>query len=108
MPVKRPSPARLIAASLAFSVVTLLHPYTGLTLVAAGGGVLLAFVPSSLVLSVTTYISTDIAAVPLLWVIPLALYLLTFILVFARLLIQFARLEFWPSLLPLENVNLIL
>jgi hypothetical protein len=44
---------------------------------------LLAFVPSSLMLSVTTYISTDIAAVPLLWVIPLALYLLTFILVFA-------------------------
>ena len=46
--------------------------------------VLLAFVPSSLMLSVTTYISTDIAAVPLLWVIPLALYLLTFILVFAK------------------------
>lgn len=45
--------------------------------------VLLAFVPSSLMLSVTTYLSTDIAAIPLLWVIPLALYLLTFILVFA-------------------------
>lgn len=43
----------------------------------------LAFVPSSLVLGVTTYITTDIAAVPLLWVIPLALYLLTFVLVFA-------------------------
>jgi hypothetical protein len=35
-------------------------------------------------LGVTTYISTDVAAAPLLWVIPLALYLLTFILVFAR------------------------
>jgi hypothetical protein len=45
--------------------------------------VLLAFVPSSLMLSVTTYISADIAAIPLLWVVPLALYLLTFILVFA-------------------------
>ena len=44
---------------------------------------LLAFVPSGLMLSVTTYISTDIAAVPLMWVIPLALYLLTFVLVFA-------------------------
>ena len=32
----------------------------------------------------TTHISTDIAAVPLLWVIPLALYLATFVLVFAR------------------------
>jgi hypothetical protein len=46
--------------------------------------VLLAFVPSSLMLSVTTYISTDITPVPLLWVIPLGLYLLTFILVFAK------------------------
>ncbi|MBI2378876.1 MAG: fused MFS/spermidine synthase [Deltaproteobacteria bacterium] len=45
---------------------------------------LLAAVPSSLMLSVTTYVSTDIAAIPLLWVIPLALYLVTFILVFAR------------------------
>ena len=45
---------------------------------------LLSFVPSSLLMSVTTYLSTDIAAIPLLWVVPLALYLLTFILVFAR------------------------
>lgn len=42
----------------------------------------LAFAPSSLMLAVTTYISTDIAAVPLLWVLPLALYLLTFVLAF--------------------------
>lgn len=45
---------------------------------------LLALVPSSLLLGVTTHIATDIASVPLLWVVPLALYLLTFILVFAR------------------------
>jgi tetratricopeptide (TPR) repeat protein len=44
----------------------------------------LSFVPSSLLLGVTTYISTDIAAIPLLWVIPLALYLFSFVLVFAR------------------------
>ncbi len=44
----------------------------------------LSLVPSSLLLGVTTYISTDIAAAPLLWVVPLALYLLTFILTFAR------------------------
>ena len=43
-----------------------------------------SFVPSSLMLGVTTHISTDIAAVPLLWVVPLALYLATFMLVFAR------------------------
>ena len=46
--------------------------------------VLLAFVPASLMLGVTNYISTDIASVPLLWVIPLALYLLTLVLAFAR------------------------
>lgn len=44
----------------------------------------LAFVPSSLMLGVTTYFTTDIAAIPLLWVVPLAIYLLSFILVFAR------------------------
>lgn len=44
----------------------------------------LSFVPSSLLLGVTTYLSTDVAAVPLLWVVPLALYLMTFIVVFAR------------------------
>ena len=43
----------------------------------------LAFVPSSLMLGATTHISTDIAAVPLLWVLPLGLYLLTFVLTFA-------------------------
>jgi hypothetical protein len=47
--------------------------------------VLLAAVPSSLMLGVTTYITTDIAAIPLLWVLPLALYLLSFILVFAHI-----------------------
>ncbi|MDA8126243.1 MAG: hypothetical protein M0009_13780, partial [Deltaproteobacteria bacterium] len=47
--------------------------------------VLLAFVPSSLMLGVTTFLSTDVAAIPLFWVVPLALYLLSFILVFARI-----------------------
>lgn len=44
----------------------------------------LAFAPSSLMLGATTHITTDIAPVPLLWVAPLAVYLLTFILAFAR------------------------
>ncbi len=51
--------------------------------------IVLALVPSSLLLGVTTYITTDLAAVPLLWVLPLAIYLLTFILAFGR----------WPRLL---------
>lgn len=46
--------------------------------------VALTAVPSSLLLGVTQYITTDLVVVPVLWVIPLAMYLLTFILVFAR------------------------
>ena len=49
-----------------------------------GRWILWAFIPSSLMLGVTAYLTTDIASVPLLWVIPLALYLLTFVIVFAR------------------------
>ncbi len=44
----------------------------------------LSFVPSSLMLACTTFITTDVAAVPLLWILPLGLYLLTFIIAFAR------------------------
>jgi hypothetical protein len=44
----------------------------------------LAAVPASLMLSVTTYLTTDVAAVPLLWVLPLSIYLLTFIFAFAK------------------------
>jgi hypothetical protein len=44
----------------------------------------LAFAPSSLMLGVTTYITSDVAAVPLLWVIPLALYLVSFVLAFTN------------------------
>ena len=44
----------------------------------------LGFVPSSLLQGVTTYLSTDIAPIPLLWVVPLALYLLSFIFTFAE------------------------
>jgi SAM-dependent methyltransferase len=44
----------------------------------------LAFVPSSLMLGTTTAITTDLPSIPLFWVLPLALYLLSFVLVFAR------------------------
>ena len=45
---------------------------------------LLAFFPVSLLLGVTLHISTNIAASPFLWTLPLAIYLLSFVLVFAR------------------------
>ncbi|MEN9597057.1 MAG: hypothetical protein RL236_1491, partial [Pseudomonadota bacterium] len=44
----------------------------------------LAFVPSSLLLGLTNFISTDIASVPLLWIIPLTVYLFSFVVVFSR------------------------
>jgi hypothetical protein len=86
---------------------------------------ILAFVPSSFLLALTTYVTTDIAAVPLLWVLPLVLYLLSFTVVFARRpvmshsalvrwqpigLILLAVLAFWgnsasaPWLLPLHLI----
>lgn len=44
----------------------------------------LAFLPSSLLVGATTQITTDIAAVPMLWVLPLALYIGSFVVVFSR------------------------
>ncbi|MGB8059460.1 MAG: fused MFS/spermidine synthase [Pseudolabrys sp.] len=49
-----------------------------------GRWIFISAVPSGLLVAVTAYVSTDIAAAPLLWVIPLSLYLLTWILVFQR------------------------
>ncbi|MCV0368575.1 fused MFS/spermidine synthase [Filomicrobium sp.] len=49
------------------------------------GWIALAFVPAGLLTAFTTHLSTDIASAPLLWVVPLALYLLTFVVVFRRL-----------------------
>ncbi|HEU0134740.1 MAG TPA: fused MFS/spermidine synthase [Allosphingosinicella sp.] len=46
--------------------------------------VILAAIPSGLMLSTTTHLTTDIVAVPLLWVLPLALYLLSFVIAFAH------------------------
>ena len=46
--------------------------------------VVLSFVPSSLLLGVTTYITTDVASAPLFWIAPLVLYLLSFVMTFSR------------------------
>jgi SAM-dependent methyltransferase len=56
----------------------------------------LSAVPSSLMLGITTHISDGIASVPFLWVIPLALYLLTFVISFqAEPLISRERALLW-------------
>ena len=64
-----------------------------------------AFIPSSLMLGVTTYLSTDIASVPLLWVVPLGLYLVTFVLVFSRQ--QIVPPHLFVRALPLVAVVLV-
>jgi spermidine synthase len=71
--------------------------------------IILAFVPSSLMLSVTTYLTTDIAAIPLLWIIPLAIYLLSFILVFARRppMSHFLMVRLMPLLILLLTIVIL-
>lgn len=49
-----------------------------------GRWIYLAAIPSALLLGVTRHISSDIAAIPLLWVVPLSLYLITFVVAFGR------------------------
>jgi spermidine synthase len=44
----------------------------------------LAFFPSSLMLGVTTHIITDLISAPMVWVLPLGIYLLTFVVAFSR------------------------
>jgi hypothetical protein len=44
--------------------------------------IVLAFVPSAMLVAVTSHISTDIASAPFLWVVPLAIFLATFIFTF--------------------------
>lgn len=46
--------------------------------------IVLALIPSSLMLGVTTLITTDLASAPFLWIVPLTIYLTTFIIAFAR------------------------
>jgi hypothetical protein len=65
----------------------------------------LALVPSSVMLGVTTHITTDVGSVPLFWVLPLALYLFSLILVFSRVPVWLAALCFW--LLPVMVLVLV-
>ena len=49
-----------------------------------GRWIFLAFIPSTLMLGVTRHLASDVASFPLLWVVPLAIYLVTFIVAFGR------------------------
>lgn len=61
-------------------------------------------VPASLLAGVTTHITTDVAPLPLFWVIPLAVYLLSFVVVFA----PGARPVFWPILAAMPAAYAVL
>ncbi|WP_374534726.1 spermidine synthase [Phenylobacterium sp.] len=77
--------------------------------------VALAALPSSLMLGVTTYLATDVASAPFLWVVPLALYLLTFIIAFSdrplisartTLVLQAVAVCACAAMLPFRSVDL--
>jgi len=79
--------------------------------------VALAAIPSSLMLGVTTHITTDVASAPFLWVLPLALYLITFIVAFqakpaispqTTLVLQAGALVLCAAMLPFKTANFLL
>jgi hypothetical protein len=61
----------------------------------------LAAAPSSLMLGVTSLLTADVAGLPFLWILPLALYLLSFVIAFAR---GAWPLRSWARLLPIGAV----
>ena len=64
----------------------------------------LSAVPSGLMLSTTTHLTTDIVAMPLLWVVPLGLYLLSFVFAFnPRSSLGFALARTAPTILLLAG-----
>ncbi len=69
-----------------------------------GMWLILAFTPSSLMLGVTTFITTDIASAPLLWIVPLAIYVGTFIIAFARKEVLSYRALLWIHTVALAFV----
>jgi hypothetical protein len=71
--------------------------------------IILAFIPSSLMLSITLWLSTTIAPIPLIWVVPLALYLLTFILAFgSRSFIPYrVAMQVMILMLPLVTFSIV-
>ena len=72
--------ARLSPAAVAHTPV----PARPIALARRARWIFLAFVPSALLVALTAHVSTDVAAAPFLWVLPLSLFLLTFVIVFQR------------------------
>ena len=70
----------------------------------------LALIPSSLMLGVTSHFTIDIAAIPLFWILPLALYLLSFVMAFSNLpqiVLRLIRRAMAPAVIALLLVGAI-
>jgi hypothetical protein len=78
------------------------HPITDATI---ARWLFLAFLPSSLLLSVTVHLTADVASIPFLWVVPLGLYLLTYIFAFSAR--GSGNPRFWVRWLPLVVLVLV-
>ncbi len=72
------------AAQTGDTHVHIVAPPTNITASTVAIWLLLAFVPSTLMLSITTKISTDLGSFPLIWVVPLSLYILSFVIAFSN------------------------
>jgi spermidine synthase len=66
----------------------------------------LALVPSALLLAVTQHLATDVVSAPFVWVVPLALYLATFIAAFSTR--RFGSARWWGSVAPLVAMLVLL
>jgi spermidine synthase len=75
--------ARLTTAHGAVPVERVRIDVTPVTWARRGRWLLLAAIPSGLLSAVTTFIATDLVSAPLLWVAPLGLYLVSFIIAFS-------------------------
>ncbi len=65
-------------------------------------------IPSALLTAFTTHVTTDVASAPLLWVLPLSLYLLTFVLTFRDKPLIPKKLLLWIHLIAVVAALLIL
>lgn len=97
------------AAVTASSRETIAQAAAPVTAWQRGRWILYAAVPSGLLTAFTTHVSTDIAAAPFLWVVPLSLFLLTFVLVFRDrpLVSQSLMLRLQPLLVAITILGLI-
>ena len=77
------TPPTFAAEALAAPAATRAEAATGVDWRRRGRWLLLAAVPSGLLSAVTTFIATDLVSAPLLWVLPLSIYLVSFIIAFS-------------------------